>query len=62
MIDYNIIKIKQNWDNKIITKNISLDYKLDFFMVIDSNNKDYVSILENKILDFIIDKISKQNT
>jgi len=62
MIDYNIIKIKNTWENKIVVKNISLDYKLDFFMTIDSNNSDYFSILENKILDFIIDKISKENT
>jgi hypothetical protein len=31
-------------------------------MVIDSSDKDYVSIIENKILDFIIDKISIENT
>ena len=62
MIDYNILKLEQNNSNNIVIKNISLDYKLDFFMVIDSNNKDYTSIIENKILDFIIDKISLDNT
>jgi len=62
MIDYNIIKLKNSGENNIITKNINLDYKLDFFILIDWNNSDYVSILENKILDFVIDKISKENT
>jgi len=62
MIDYNISKLEKKETNKIIIKNISLDYKLDFFMVIDSNNKEYASIIENKILDFIIDKITKENT
>lgn len=62
MIDYNIIKLENKQTNKIIIKNISLDYKLDFFMFIDSNNEEYVNIIENKILDFIIDKITKENT
>ena len=62
MIDYNILKLEENNSNNIFIKNISLDYKLDFFMVIDSNNKDYTNIIENKILDFIIDKISLDNT
>lgn len=62
MIDYNIVKIEKAWENKILIKNLSLDYKLDFFMLIDSNDKEYVNIIENKILDFIIDKISKENT
>jgi hypothetical protein len=62
MIDYNIVKVENTSSNKIIIKNLSLDFKLDFFMVIDSNDKDYASIIENKILDFIIDKISLENT
>ena len=62
MIDYNILKLEKDNSNNIVIKNISLDYKLDFFMVIDSNNKDYIDIIENKILDFIIDKISLDNT
>jgi predicted MPP superfamily phosphohydrolase len=62
MIDYNIVKVKNTSSNKIIIKNLSLDFKLDFFMVIDSNDKDYANIIENKILDFIIDKISLENT
>lgn len=62
MIDYNIVKLEKNSSNKIIIKNISLDHKLDFFMVIDSNNTDYANVIENKILDFIIDKISITNT
>jgi len=62
MIDYNIVKVENTSSNKIIIKNLSLDFKLDFFMVIDSNDKDYANIIENKILDFIIDKISLENT
>ena len=62
MIDYNIVKLENNSSNKIVVKHISLDHKLDFFMVIDSNKKDYASVIENKILDFIIDKISTSNT
>ena len=62
MIEYNIVKIENSDSNKIIIKHISLDHKLDFFMAIDSNKKDFASIIENKILDFIIDKISSNNT
>lgn len=62
MINYSITKIKKNWKNKIIVKNISLDHKLDFFILIDSNNKNYAEILESKIFDLVIDKISKEDT
>lgn len=62
MIDYNIVKIENTNSNKIIVKNVSLDFKLDFFMVIDSNDLDFSNIIENKILDFVIDKISLENT
>ena len=58
MLEHNIFKIEKGFPNKIIIKHISLDYKLDFFMVIDSNDENYANIIENKILDFIIDKIS----
>jgi len=62
MVEYNIIKLENSDLNNVTVKNISLDNKLDFFMLIDSNNKDYIGIIENKILDFIIDKISIGNT
>ncbi len=62
MIDYSIVKLENNNASKVVVKYVSLDHKLDFFMVIDSNKKDYTKIIENKILDFIIDKISITNT
>ena len=62
MIDYNISKLEKNNKNTIIIKNINLDSNLDFFMLIDTNDKDYASIIENNILDFIIDKISIENS
>jgi hypothetical protein len=62
MIDYNIVKIEKTDSNNITVKHISLDHKLDFFMVIDSNIQNYLPVIENKILDCIIDKISIENT
>ena len=62
MIDYNLKEIKNSQNNEVILKNINLDYKLDFFLLIDSNDKDYIKVLEEKIIDLVIEKITKKDT
>lgn len=50
---------KQNICKK---KNISLNKDLDCFIVINSNNEKFIDLTIRNILDFIIDKISIENT
>ncbi|QFR38752.1 hypothetical protein A9Q91_00775 [Candidatus Gracilibacteria bacterium 28_42_T64] len=49
-------------DNEVIKKNINLEQNLDCFILISSNNSHFGDLIINNILDFIINKISEDNT
>lgn len=55
IFDYNKV-------NKVIVKNVNLDTELDLFLLISSNDSNLSELIQNKILDFAIDGISKENT
>lgn len=51
------------WKQNICkTKNISLNKNLDCFIVINSNDEKFIDLTIRNILDYIIDKISIENT
>lgn len=58
--DYKIVE--WSWKNKVIIKSISLDEELDLFILLSGKNKNFTELFLNKILDFSIDNISKDNT
>jgi len=62
MIDYNILILEKSNKNKVKVKHLNLDHKLDFFLLIDSNDINYIDSLETKIIDLVIDNISKEET
>ena len=62
MFEISSKKVDFNKDNTIIKRNINLDKNLDCFILINSNDWKLWELILNNILDFIIDKISKNNT
>ena len=62
MFEISSKKINFNENNLVIKKNVLLDNNLDCFILISSSNENFWNLLINNILDFIIDKIWKQNT
>lgn len=49
-------------DNLLIKRNINLDVNLDCFILISTDNANFWDLILNNILDYIIDKIGKENT
>lgn len=49
-------------DNLLIKRNINLDVDLDCFILISTDNANFWDLILNNILDYIIDKIGKENT
>lgn len=62
MFEANSKKIDFNKDNEIIRKSVNLDENLDLFILISHKNKNSWSLILNKILDSVIDKIHIKNT
>ena len=61
MFEISTKKVDFEKDNTLIKKNINLDNNLDCFILIDTDNANFWDLILNNILDFTIDKISKQN-
>lgn len=61
MFEINSKKIDFKKDNEIISKTINLDNNLDLFILISYKNGNLWSLVLNKIIDSIIDKISPKN-
>ncbi|MDD3794319.1 MAG: hypothetical protein PHI37_05895 [Candidatus Gracilibacteria bacterium] len=62
MFDISVKKIDFEKQNTIIKKNINLDNNLDCFILISSNNQSLAENLINNTLEYLIDKISKNDT
>ncbi|MDP2090816.1 MAG: hypothetical protein Q8K30_04430 [Candidatus Gracilibacteria bacterium] len=62
MFEISTKKVDFERSNILIKRNISLDNDLDCFIQISTNEANFGDLLLNNILDFIIDKISKNNT
>lgn len=62
MIELSSKKIDFKKKNTIILKNIELDESLKCFILIDSEEKKFSEIIQNKIIDNIIWKISKESS
>ncbi len=62
MIEFSSKKIKVSDDNSLIKKHFNLDSDLDCFILISSNSEKFSDAISNKILDSIIDRISKEDT
>lgn len=61
MFEISSKKVDFERSNILIKRNISLDNELDCFILISTNEANFWDLLLNNILDFIIDKISKNN-
>lgn len=61
MFEISTKKVDFERSNILIKRNISLDEELDCFIQISTNEANFWDLLLNNILDFIIDKISKNN-
>jgi hypothetical protein len=62
MFEINSKKIDLWKQNISKSKNISLNKDLDFFIVINSDNEKFIDLTIRNILDYIIDKVSIENT
>lgn len=62
MFEINSKNIESEKDNFIVKKTINLDANLDCFILVSSDNANFWDLIINNILDFLIDKISKDNT
>jgi len=62
MFDISVKKIDFEKQNTIIKKNINLDNNLDCFILISSSNESLAENLINNTLEYLIDKISKNET
>lgn len=62
MFEISSKKVDFNKENTIIKRNINLDKELDCFILISTKDANLWELILNNILDFIIDKISKNNT
>lgn len=61
MFEISSKKVDFGKENLLIKKDINLDVNLDCFILISTNNANFWDLIINNILDFIIDKISKEN-
>ncbi len=61
MFEISTKKVDFERSNILIKRNLSLDEDLDCFIQISTNEANFWDLLLNNILDFIIDKISKNN-
>lgn len=61
MFEISSKKVDFDKDNLLIKRNINLDINLDCFILISTNNANFGDLIFNNILDYIIDKISKEN-
>ncbi len=62
MFEISSKKVSFEKENVLIKRNINLDKDLDCFVIISTNNANLWDLLLNNILDFVVDKISKENT
>lgn len=62
MIQFKSKTIDKSKNNIIINKSIEIDENLNFFILIDSEDKTFSDLFINKALDFTIDWITKENT
>jgi hypothetical protein len=61
MFEISSKKVDFEKDNLLIKRNINLDINLDCFILISTDNANFWDLIFNNILDYIIDKISKEN-
>jgi len=62
MFEISVKKIDFEKQNTIIKKNINLDNNLDCFILISSSNSRLSENLINNTLEYLIDKVSKDDT
>lgn len=62
MFEISSKKVDFEKENTLIKRNINLDKNLDCFILISTNNANFWDLILNNILEFIIDKISKDNS
>lgn len=62
MFDISVKKIDFEKQNTIIKKNINLDNNLDCFILLSSSNEKLAENLINNTLEYLIDKVSKEDT
>lgn len=62
MFDLSVKKIDFEKQNTIIKKNINLDNNLDCFILLSSSNEKLAENLINNTLEYLIDKVSKEDT
>ena len=61
MFEISSKKVDFEKENTLIKRNINLDENLDCFILINTDNANFWDLILNNILDFLIDKISKEN-
>lgn len=61
MFEISSKKVDFEKENKLIKRNINLDKNLDCFILISSNDSNFWELILNNILEYTIDKISKNN-
>lgn len=62
MFEISVKKVDFEKKNTIIKKNINLDNNLDCFILVSSSNENLAENLINNTLEFLIDKVSKNDT
>ncbi len=62
MFEISVKKVDFEKQNTIIKKNINLDKDLDCFILISSKNEKLAENILNNTLEYLIDKISKEDT
>lgn len=62
MFDISVKKVDFEKQNKVIKRNINLDKNLDCFILVSSSNENLAENLINNTLEFLIDKVSKNDT
>ena len=62
MFEISVKKVDFEKKNIIIKRNINLDKNLDCFILVSSSNENLAENLINNTLEFLIDKVSKNDT
>jgi hypothetical protein len=62
MLNIDFKNLDYQKENKILTKAINLDNELDLFILVNSKDSSFSELILNKIIDFSLDNISKENT
>lgn len=62
MFEISVKKVDFEKQNTIIKRNINLDKNLDCFILVNSSNEKLAENLINNTLEFLIDKVSKNDT